>query len=114
MKKLLLLISLLLVTSFACAISPLPVSNSKNYATAKTANKIVEFVSIPDEVTVTSTAVNIRDLQGNKTGEFALFGQTLHGHVEGNWFILESKGIEWGKVWVGCVSVTSIYKCEAE
>lgn len=102
---------ILAFASIACGITSLPVSDSKSIPATLIQSESIEQ---PDSVTVTAWAVNIRDLRGRVTGEYAMRGDVLYGSIEGNWFILETMGYAWGKVWLGCLSVKSDYGCQSK
>lgn len=99
---------LLLLPAFACSsLTTLPLAEPPVEAIQTAAESTYEVVE------VTADVVNIRYLSGEATGEYALKGDKLYGRIEGDWFILTTMGVEWGKVFLGCVDVETEKGCEA-
>lgn len=95
----------ILLCTLACASQPLPMP---------TATPTIQPAENPQVVEVTAHAVNIRYLDGRVTGEYALQADRLYGQIKGDWFILESMGIAWGKVWIGCTDAETERECRSK
>lgn len=98
------------IVSLACGLTELPFTETQSQFEYMPLPQAAPLPAKMDYATVTAYAVNVRDENGNKTGDFFTQGKILIGQIRGNWFVLS----DGRRVWLGCTSSPSVYGCQSK